>query len=95
MPPLPDSIPKSSEHTAHECASNPTVLMLTLFPEQGNGSATLISDLVPELEKLGHRTTAIFVDTSNTESKMIINKNKGAGVVCFQQLYRQRDGSCR
>lgn len=65
MPPLPDSNPKSSEHTAHECVSNQTVLMLTLFPERGNGSASLNSDLVPELEKLGHRVESIFVDTND------------------------------
>ncbi len=40
--------------------------MLTLFPERGNGSATLISDLTPELEKLGHWVTSIFVDTNDT-----------------------------
>lgn len=73
MPPLPDSNPKASEHTARARVSNQTVLMLTLFPERGNGSASLISDLVPELEKLDHRTTTIFVDTDNTETSSSTN----------------------
>lgn len=94
MPPLPDSNPKSSEHTAHERVSNQTVLMLTLFPERGNGSASLISDLVPELEKLGHRTAAIFVDTDNTATSSSTNATLVRDdLLVFQSHPKSRSGT--
>ena len=94
MPPLPDSNPKSSENTAHECVSNQTVLMLTLFPERGNGSAALISTLIPELEKVGYRIATIFVDTDNATTSSSTNATLVRDdLLVFQSHPKSRSGT--
>ncbi|MDU8945951.1 glycosyltransferase family 4 protein [Ovoidimarina sediminis] len=67
---------RRSEHTILEPIAssaigrrpNQTILMLTLFPQRGNGSASLIADLVPELEGQGYRTANIFIDTEEPKT---------------------------
>jgi glycosyltransferase involved in cell wall biosynthesis len=68
--------------------------MLTLFPERGNGSAALISTLIPELEKVGYRIATIFVDTDNTTTSPSTNATLVRDdLLVFQSHPKSRSGT--